>query len=82
MATHSSILAWSIPWTVGHQAPMSMVFSRREYWTWLPFPPPGDHRDPGTDPKSVVSPAVAGGFFTTKPPGKHSTSRLLGKPEK
>ena len=38
MATHSSILAWRIPWTVAHQAPLSMGFRRQEYWSGLPFP--------------------------------------------
>ena len=44
-----------------------MGFPRQEY---LPFPPPGDLQDPGTEPMSPVSPAWAGGFFTTEPPGK------------
>ena len=49
------------------QAPLSMELSRQEYWSGLPFPPPGDLPDPGIEP---VSPALAGGFFTTEPPGK------------
>ena len=56
-------------WTVAHQAPLSMGFSRQEYWSGLPFPPPGDLPDPGIEP---ASPALAGGFFTTKSPGKPS----------
>ena len=48
-------------------APISMQFSMQEYWIPFPFPPPGDLPDPGTEP---VSPALAGGFFTTEPPGK------------
>ena len=55
------------PWTVPHQAPLSMGFSRQEYWSGLPCPPPGDLPDPGIKP---ASPAVTGGFFTTAPPGK------------
>ena len=47
-----------------------MEFSRQEYWNRLPFPPPGDLADPGTEPASPVLPALAGGFFTTEPPGK------------
>ena len=47
-----------------------MEFSRQEYWSWLPFPPPGDRPDPGNEPMSPASPALAGGFFTTEPPGK------------
>ena len=52
-------------WTVAHQAPLSMKFSRQEYWSGLPFPPPGDLPDPGIEPASLISPALAGGFFTT-----------------
>ena len=52
-------------WTVAHQAPLSTGFSRREYWSRLPFSPPGDPPDPGIEPVSLVSPALAGGFFTT-----------------
>ena len=57
------------PWTVARQAPLSMEFSRQEYWSRLPFPPPGDLPDPGIEPMSPVSPALVGGFFTTEPPG-------------
>ena len=58
------------PWTVAHQPPLFMEFSRQEYWSGLPFPPPGDLPNPGIKPISPASPAVAGGFFTTEPPGK------------
>ena len=51
--------------TVAHQAPLSMGFSRQEYWSGLPCPPPGDLPDPGIEPVSLMSPALAGGFFTT-----------------
>ena len=44
-------------WAVAHQAPLPMGFSRREYWSGLPFPPPGDLPEPGTEPVSPVSPA-------------------------
>ena len=53
------------PWTIAHQAPLSMGFSRQEYWSGLPGPSPGDLPDPGIEPTSLVSPALAGGFFTT-----------------
>ena len=49
------------------QAPLSMGFPRQEYWSGLQFPSPGDLSDPGIEP---VSPALAGGFFTTESPGK------------
>ena len=48
-----------------HQAPLSMEFCRQEYWSGLPFPVPGDLPDPGIEPTSPVSPALAGGSFTT-----------------
>ena len=52
-------------WTVAHQAPLSLEFSRQEYWSGLPCPPPGDLPDTGIKPVSLMSPALAGGFFTT-----------------
>ena len=52
------------PWTVACQAPLSMGFSRQEYWSGLPCPPPGDLLDPGIEPASL-SYALAGRFFTT-----------------
>ena len=45
------------PWTVVHQAPLSMGLSRQEYWSWLPRPSPGDPPDPGIEPMSLLSPA-------------------------
>ena len=58
------------PWTVLCQACFSVRgISQAEYWSGLPFPPPGDLPDPGTEPGS---PALAGGFFKTEPPGKPS----------
>ena len=60
------------PWTIAHQFPLSMGFFRQEYWSGLPFPSPGDLPDPGIKPASLVSPALAGGFFTSESPGKHS----------
>ena len=53
--------------TVAHQAPLSMGFSRQEYWSGLPCPSPGDLPDPGIEPVSLTSPALAlaGRFFTT-----------------
>ena len=52
-------------WTVVHQASLSMRFSRQEYWRRLPCPPPGDLPDPDVEPGSLMSPALAGGLFTT-----------------
>ena len=56
-----------ILWTVVHQAPLSMGFSRQEYWSGLPSPSSGNLPDPGIESKS---PAMAVRFFTTEPPGK------------
>ena len=52
-------------WTVAHQAPLSMRFSRQEYWSGLPCPPPRDLPDPGIIPMSLTSPELAGRFFIT-----------------
>ena len=52
-------------WTVTRQAPLSVGFSRQEYWSGMPCPPPGDLPDPGIKPESLFSPTLAGGFFTT-----------------
>ena len=52
-------------WTVACQAPLPMGFSKQEYWSELSYLPPGDLLEPGTKPKSLTSPALAGGFFTT-----------------
>ena len=59
--------SFAIPWTVTCQAPLSMRFPRQEYWSGLPFPPPGYLSDPGVEP---MSPALAGGFFNSEPSGK------------
>ena len=53
------------PWTVAHQVPLSMGFSRQEYWSRLPFPPSGDLPDLGIEPESLTNPALAGRSFTT-----------------
>ena len=55
-------------WTVAYQAPWPMEFSRQEYWSGLPLPSPGDLPYAGMEPASLVSPALAGGFFTTGTP--------------
>ena len=55
---------FATPWTVAHQAPLSLGFSRQEYWSWLSFPSPGDLPNPGIE---RTSPELAGRFFTTDP---------------
>ena len=53
-------------WTVAHQSPLFMEFPRQEYWSVLPFPTPEDLPDPGIKLGSLASPALVGGFFTTR----------------
>ena len=65
LSRFSRVRLFVIPWTVARQAPLSMGFSRQEYWSGLPCPPPGDLPHPGIEPESLTSPALAGGFFTT-----------------
>ena len=70
MPVHShSVASNSVvtPWIVARQALLSMEFPRQESWSGLPFPSPGDLPEPGIEP---ISFALAGGFFTTEPPGK------------
>ena len=62
-----SCLTLCNPWTVACQAPLSVGFPRQEYQSGLPFPSPEDFPGPAMEP---TSPALAGGFFTTEPPGK------------
>ena len=61
----SPALLW--PYRLAHQAPLSTGFPKQEYWSRLPFPSPGALSKPGIEP---MSPALAGGFSTTEPPGK------------
>ena len=58
---------FATPWTVAHQAPLSMGFSRQEYWSGLPFPSPGDLPNPGIEP---WSPALQMDSLPSEPPGK------------
>ena len=62
----SSIQLFVTPWTVAYQAPLSIGFSRQEYWRRLPFPSPGDLPDPGIKAVSLMSPSLADGFFNTR----------------
>ena len=57
---------------VAQQAPLSVEFSRQEYWSGLPFPPPGHLPDPGIEPADLTSSALAAGLFILVPPGKPS----------
>ena len=61
----SPVRLFATPWTVACQAPLSVGFSRQKYWSGLPFPSPGDLLNPGIEHKLLLSPSLAGGFFTT-----------------
>ena len=63
----SRVRLFVTPWTVARQAPLSIEFSRQEYWGGLLFLPPVDLPDAGIKPESLASPALAGGFSTTVP---------------
>ena len=63
----SGVRLFATLWTIVHQAPQSMEFSRQEYWSGLPFPSPGDLPDPGIKP---TSPALQADALTSEPPGK------------
>ena len=65
LSRFSRVRLCEIPWTVACQAPLSMQFSRQEYWSGLPCPPAGDLPHSGIKPKSLKSPPLAVGFFTT-----------------
>ena len=68
MLSHfSRVRLFETLWTVAHQAPLSMGFSRQEYLSGLPCPPPGDLPDPGIEP---MSPALQVDSLPTEPPGK------------
>ena len=63
------VLLFVAPQTVAHHAPLSMGFSRQEYWSGLPFSTPEVLHDPGIEPMLLVPPALAGRFFVTVPSG-------------
>ena len=72
LSSFSRVQLFVTPWTVAHQAPLSMGFSRQEYWSGVPCPPPGDLHDPGIKPVSPASPALQADSLSTEPPGKLS----------
>ena len=67
MKSLSCVQLFATPWSVAHQAPPPMGFTRQEYWSGLPFPSPGDLPDPGIEPRS---PALQADALTSEPPGK------------
>ena len=70
----SCVRLFVTPWTVAHYAPLSMGFSRQEYWSGLPCPPPGDLPHPGIEPVFRMSTAAVGRFFTS-----HATWKAQGE---
>ena len=62
----SHVQLFVTPWTVAHQDPVSVEFSRQKYWSGFPFPTIGVLSNPEIEPAFLVSPALAGEFFTTK----------------
>ena len=75
----SHVRLFATPWTVAHQAPPSMRFSRQEYWSGLPFPSPGDLPNLGTEPSS---PALLVDSLPSEPPGKPSKPAIQKRKEK
>ena len=73
MSMLSHVWLFETPWTVAHQAPLSMEFSRQEYWSRLSFPSPGDLPDPGIEPRNPALQAIS---LLTEPPGKPGSSQL------
>ena len=66
LSCFSRVRLFATPWTVALQAPLSVGFSRQENWSGLPFPTLGDLPNPGIESSSIMSPALAGGFFTAR----------------
>ena len=64
LSRFSRVWLFVTPWTIAHQAPLSMAFSRQEYWSGLPCFPPGGLPDPEIKPVPLISPALADGFFS------------------
>ena len=65
LSSFSHVWLFATLWTAALQVPLSLGYSRQEYWSGLPFPPPGDLPNPGVEPTSLMPPALAGGFLTT-----------------
>ena len=81
----SCVLLFATLWSVAPQAPLSMGFSRQEYWSGLSCPPPRDLPDPGTEPTSLMPLALADGLFTTKATrkadGQLASKKVRGLPK-
>ena len=82
LSCFTRVCLFETPWTVAQKAPPFMGFSRQEYWSGVPCPPPGGLPDPGMEPVSLMSPALAGGFFTTSATWKFQVGQNLRSKEK
>ena len=80
-ASESRVRLFAIPWTVVCQAPLSMEFSREEYWSGLPSPSPGDLPDPGIKPRSLALQADSVKMVMSESPGKPQQSKLKKEEE-
>ena len=78
----SCVWPFATPWAAACQAPLSMEFSRQEYWSGLPFPSPGDLPNQGIKPMASASSALAGRFFSTEPPGNSKATWVSWKSKK
>ena len=79
LSRFSSVQLFVIPWTVAHQAPLSMGFSRQEYWGGLPCSPRGDLPSPGIEPETPMTPALQVDSLPIEPPEKPQSAFLLWK---
>ena len=73
----SHVQLFETPWTVAHQAPLSMEFSRQKFSSRLPFPPQGDLPNTGIEPVSHASPSLASRLFTSAPPDWDANFHLV-----
>ena len=77
LSRFSCVQLFVTPWTIVHQFPLPMGFSRQEYWSELPFPSPGYFPDPGIEPTSLMTPALAGRFNTNATQSEQPSSKSL-----
>ena len=81
MGMLSCVQFFATLWTIVHQASLSMGFSRQEYWSGFPCLPPGNLLNPGIEPASLMSPELAGRFFTTWETLSHRSLKVEEEPE-
>ena len=77
LSSFSCVRLFATLWVEAQQAPLSLGFSRQEYWNGLPCPPSRDLLNPGIEPVSLKSAALTGEFFTAEPPGKPKSDYIL-----